>query len=538
MNLHKVSLVAFGLALFLSGMPLLTNPGPPAVAWAASDLELVGPAPSLNLPLQQSRACDGTETALCKDGTCSHSETQSLACIYSGGVEQWYGPGGPPLALPTAVPSQDQAAPTPVATQVVPPTPGPPPPPPPRPNLVQNGNFEFGFYNVGWPALGFEPGQSGAVPQEWGWYKSKTYGKVRIFDNQNLGIACDESLFGQPPERTIPVDDARFGYIPGLVIRNTNISALGLEMQSTDEQDMRLGVYQTVEVRPGVTYRFSLRGTLQIQSGATTLQPDDPRAPREDQNHTIELYFDHTGNTDWKAIPHPQWTQIEFEEQKLEFKVSEDEEDLAEVQDYVSFVTAQSNKMTIFLTLWRKWANWRTGIASLDCIALTPATPADLRAAEDRRRNVIDLSQSAVAPATGAQPAAAQPGLPVTGQNLPAEAIEPGLPEQPIVPVQIEPVTPPEASVPAELPQPDLVVPSAAVQVVPAGQPQSLPVAAPAQASVVNRDRPPTELTDLSESAVSPRPAFDFRRALPIVGAAGLAALGLVVLGVWRLSRR
>ncbi|HMR67717.1 MAG TPA: hypothetical protein PKE64_27215, partial [Anaerolineae bacterium] len=448
----------------------------------------------------------------------------------------WYGPGGPPLALPTPVPSDTGPAPTPVATQVVPPTPGPPPPPPPRPNLIENGNFEFGFYNVGWPALGFEPGQSGAVPQEWGWYKSKTHGKVRIYDNQSLGIACDESLFGEPPERTIGVDDPRFGYIPGLVIRNTNISALGLEMQSTDEQDMRLGVYQTVDVTPGVNYRFSMKGTFQIQSGATTLQPEDPRAPEEDQNHSIELYFDHTGNTDWKAIPHKQWTQIEFEEQKLEFRASEDDEDLAEVQDYVTFVTAQSNKMTIFLTFWRKWANWRTGIASLDCIALTPATAADIRTVEDRRRNVIDLSQSTVAPASGAQPAAAQPGLPVTGQDLPAQPLDSSQPEaqpeQPIAPVQVEPVNPPEASLPVEQPQPERASSSEpAAPVIAAGQPQVAQPAAPVEAAVA-------ELTASNEPAVSPRPVIDLGRVLPVAAAAGLAAIGLVVLGVWRLSRR
>jgi hypothetical protein len=34
--------------------------------------------------------------------------------------------------------------------------------------------------------------------------------------------------------------------------------------------------------------------------------------------------------------------------------------------------------MTIFITFWRKWANWRTGIASVDCVALIPVDRASV----------------------------------------------------------------------------------------------------------------------------------------------------------------
>ncbi len=97
-------------------------------------------------------------------------------------------------------------------------------------------------------------------------------------------------------------------------------------------------------------------------------------------NHTFELYFDHNGGTDWRAIPHEKWFIIPIKEQKLFFTLEEAEKKgesaLSEIEDYETIVTAKSDKMTIFLTAWRKWANWRTTIFVVDCVALTPLNPA------------------------------------------------------------------------------------------------------------------------------------------------------------------
>ena len=337
------------------------RPTPARAAGPADDLpygDITRLQPA-HIPLQQNIACDGTETGVCNDGTCTHVEDEELACIFRQGLATWYGPDGPPATTapePETATTVEGAAALPGAT-----------------NLVSNGNFEFGFYQV--PELGFEPPDIGNVPKDWGWYKNQAYGKYKIDNNQRLGLVCaDDSRPAAVAEETSPF----FGPIPGVSSRQPN-NALELHMQSTDQQDARLGVYQTINVTPGQVYQFSMSTTLQIQSGGGTLQPDDPDAPIEAQNHTIELYFDHTGNTNWRAIPHKQWTIIPFDEQKLEFKVSEDDEDISVIEDYYTFIQAQSNKMTIFLTFWRKWANWRTGIASIDCVSLIPVNPASVQ---------------------------------------------------------------------------------------------------------------------------------------------------------------
>ncbi|MCB0162854.1 MAG: hypothetical protein KDI79_01420 [Anaerolineae bacterium] len=500
--------------LLLGSLMAITHAGEPAQAQAAADRETFDEIIAAHPP-QQSRECDGTETGRCLDGTCTHSESEVLACIFSGGVDEWYGADGPPPA--PAVPP----VPVPGAQPTIEVLTEAPPPPPPS-NLIINGNFEAGFYAV--PELGFEPPDIGNVPKGWFWYRNQAYGKYTIFNNQSLGLECPYASDAPPAP---VVDDPVFGPIPGVTNESTT-SALGFQIQSSDQQDARLGVYQVIDgLTPGQTYRFSMSGTLQIQSGATTLQPEDPKAPEEAQNHTIELYFDQTGNTDWKAIPHEKWTIIEWPEEKLEFKVSEDNEDLADIQSYQTFFTAQSSKMTIFITFWRKWANWRTGIASLDCVALQPATPQMIQAAEKRRANFVDLSGGTA----NVQPAAAgqrlDSELPVTGdesqlqpETAPAQtesspanqsAIEPPvLPEQPTgstAAINIQPQT-----LPAE----------------PQNQPQ-----APAQPVVAE----PPNVDTAEEAVVEPAPDnfLEAGNSILVLLGTAIAAFVLVGAGLWRM---
>jgi len=242
-------------------------------------------------------------------------------------------------------------------------------------NLVWNGNFEYGFYPV--PELGFEPRDVGFVPNYWGWYKSQTYGKVNIYANQEFGLVCADDIgLAQSLEAAIPEPgDEIYGPIPEVDPYRRPNNSVSLHLQSTDEPDMRLGVYQTVNVIPGRDYRFAMSGTIQVQAGATTLQPDDPDAPIEDQNHTIEVYFDPRGGTDWEAIPQYDRHVVEFKEEPLEFNVTRNDPDIATIQDFETVVRARTDKLTIFITGWRKWANWRSTRFTIDCISLVPIQP-------------------------------------------------------------------------------------------------------------------------------------------------------------------
>ena len=241
-------------------------------------------------------------------------------------------------------------------------------------NQIYNGNFEFGFYQV--PQLGFEVGDVGNVPFYWGWYKSNTYAKVNIYNNQGFGIVCADDqgaaqAFNTARQELDPAEGI-FGPIPGVNPYVKPNNSLSLHMQSTDQQDMRLGVYQTVNVIPGRDYRFSMSGTIQVQKGAKTLQTVELDDPLEAQNHTVEVSFDESGGTNWEAIPLEKRHVVQFKEEELEFVTTTQDEDIATIQSFETVVRARSDKLTVFITGWRKWANWRSAIFTLDCIALTP----------------------------------------------------------------------------------------------------------------------------------------------------------------------
>lgn len=524
-SIRRTALVLMLSTVFLWGTIVgMTQVGVATPAQAASE-QAVFDKTVAGIPPQQRRDCDGTETGRCNDGTCTHAESEVLACVFSGGLAEWYGADGPPPAPvvppPAPVPTIE------VLTEA--------PPPPPPSNLIVNGNFENGFYAV--PELGFEPPDIGNVPTGWGWYRNDAYGKYTIFNNQTLGLECPYAS-DAPPQ---PVeDDPFFGPIPG-VTEEGSTSALGLHIQSSDEQDARIGVFQEVDgLVPGQTYRFSMSGTLQIQSGATTLQPDDPEAPEQAQNHTIELYFDFTGNTDWQLIPHKNWTQIRWNEEKLEFQVSQDNDDLADIYSYETFVTAESNQMTLFLTLWRKWANWRTGIASIDCVALQPATPQMVQAAERRRSNFVDLSGgSNVQPAAAVQQGDTQ--LPITGDQaeLPPELPTPAQPD----PVEQPETAPPANPAPAVEPQAQPAQPQAVspVEIEPQAQPVDAQVSetAPAKALSPPVAAQPTEAEVVETTAVDPPAARWTIANSPILIGFGTAVAAFVLIGagLWTMRR-
>lgn len=268
-------------------------------------------------------------------------------------------------------------------------------------NLVANGNFEFGFYPV--PQLGFEPPDIGNVPIGWEWFKNEKYGKYNIYNNEGFGLVCPDDLS------------------QGTAGKNS----LSLHMQSTDVSDARLGVYQTINVVPGQDYLFSISGTIQVQPGGSS----------PDINHRVLVYFDQAGQTNWRAIPHEDWTILPWREQELEFVTSgPDDPDIAEVEDYLEIVTAKSDQLTIFLMGWRRWANWRTGIFTLDCVSLIPLSEANLAAAVPRMSEIsVTTVDEALEAGVEVQPGAAPEAEPaaVPADDTEAEAPDP---DQAIIP--------------------------------------------------------------------------------------------------------
>lgn len=270
-------------------------------------------------------------------------------------------------------------------------------------NLVFNGNFEFGFYNV--QALGFEARDTGSVPVDWGWFLNRrAYGKYRIYNNEGFGLTCPDD-----------VDNVIVG-------RNS----LSLHMQSTDVSNARLGVYQTINVVRGQPYLFAMRGTIQSQPGST-----DPEG-----NHKVQIAFDHTGGTDWQVFEGSDWISMPWDEYDLEYRVSgPNDPDLAVIEDYYTVVEPRSNNLTIFISGWRRYANYRSVIYTVDCVALVPLSRVNVDVIVPELANVSTTVVDAVLEggtqaSTASRPAAE--AQPVDAASAPAPSIIPpsgGVPE-------------------------------------------------------------------------------------------------------------
>jgi hypothetical protein len=203
-------------------------------------------------------------------------------------------------------------------------------------NMLLNGNFEFGFYWV--DELGFEPPDSGWVPNDWRWFKNEVHGKYNIYNNEGFGLLCSDDI-------------------------NQNVTgknSLSLHMQSTDQRHAKLGVYTNLfGLTPGASYLFSISGTIQSQPGV--------------HGNTVEVAFDFSDNGSWRKIPEEDWTVLPLKEFDLEFEISgPDDPDLAQIQAYYQVFQAKGERMTLFLVAHRDLPNHRTTIFTLDCVSVVP----------------------------------------------------------------------------------------------------------------------------------------------------------------------
>ena len=236
-------------------------------------------------------------------------------------------------------------------------------------------------------------------------------------------------------------------------------------------------------------------------------------------------------------------------------RMARDKEALAEIKDYETIVTARTNKMTIFITGWRKWANWRTAKFTVDCVSLVPVNPAgypNSAAAAAAPPPAPTPSVEVVQPASmtegspGTAPAQPQsePGategqLPTTGAPAESTSAQPQ-PEPALVQQQTE-------TIPVQT-QPDDASQTSTEN--PATQPQA--ETAPLET------QPETTLaqpqTETAQVATQPEtaPAEESASIIPTSGgilentsngllfgaAAVIVILGLVGAGIWNMRRR
>lgn len=185
--------------------------------------------------------------------------------------------------------------------------------------LLKNGSFEEGFT--------FQPG-CGMVGAFWGCFQNGGTANYGFHDDQ-----WDPVVYDGEHSQLIAIDTKKIGGDP----------------------DRYAGIYQTVDVVPGQTYHFSIRGMIR----ADDHDPDPWR-------YRVQIGFDHTGGSDWTAVT--DWIELPWDTYYPRTAPGE-------FSAYETTVTAQGTKLTVFIRVWKKWGDWYREVdVNIDAVSLTGPT--------------------------------------------------------------------------------------------------------------------------------------------------------------------
>ena len=104
------------------------------------------------------------------------------------------------------------------------------------------------------------------------------------------------------------------------------------------DPDRYAGIFQTVNVIPGGSYEFTIRGMLR----ADDTDPDPWR-------YRVQVGFDHSGGDDWTAVT--DWNELPWDDYHPRLHPGG-------FNEHSATVIAEGNKLTVFVRVWKKWGDW------------------------------------------------------------------------------------------------------------------------------------------------------------------------------------
>jgi hypothetical protein len=161
-----------------------------------------------------------------------------------------------------------------------------------------------------------------------------------------------------------------------------------LEISEVLDQDRIIGIYQTVSVVPGEQYKLSLTGLVRSGEGSVDVS---------DYGYRIQYAIDYDGQTAWELLEGDAWQELPWDEQPL----ATEGQAAYQMDTYNTTVTAQSERMTLFVRGWKKWLDNGTGVFNLDEISLIGPAPQGFQAPVSQQPQPAAESNEAVAEVAG-----------------------------------------------------------------------------------------------------------------------------------------
>jgi len=275
-------------------------------------------------------------------------------------------PVTPDVAEPAIM--DDAVTPTPPsATTTVPDQPSTPGDPASQPvNLIANGGFEDGFSEgIG---IGWERFATGSVQAGW---QDDTWDSI-VYEGEHAQL---------------------------------------LSLKDAWEMDRYVGIFQTISVVPNTEYLLTLHGLVRSDEGSIT---------KSDYGYLLQYGVDFVGGTDWQS-PDVAWIDLPWDEQP---RTAPPTEAGYRMETYAATVTAQTDKLTLFIRGWKKWPGALEGDYNIDGLSLVESWLAIVPQPSDTPVVVTPVPVPTVTPVVST-PAPQSTETPSVAASTPA----PGMPQ-------------------------------------------------------------------------------------------------------------
>ncbi|MCB0210538.1 MAG: hypothetical protein KDJ52_14465 [Anaerolineae bacterium] len=140
-----------------------------------------------------------------------------------------------------------------------------------------------------------------------------------------------------------------------------------IQIKKALDQNRYAGLYQTVSVVPNEQYKLSVAGLIRSEEGSVQLS---------DYGYRLQYAIDYKGGTSWELLPEDAWREFPWDEQPLDASSNQ----TYTFDTFDTTITAQSERLTIFIRGWKKWINDGTGIFNIDTVSFVGPAPTGFQA--------------------------------------------------------------------------------------------------------------------------------------------------------------
>ena len=158
-----------------------------------------------------------------------------------------------------------------------------------------------------------------------------------------------------------------------------------IQIKDALDQNRYAGMYQTVSVVPAEQYKLSVSGMIRSEEGSVELS---------DYGYRLQYAIDYKGGTSWELLPEDAWKEFPWDEQALDDSSNK----TYEFDTFETTITAESERLTIFIRGWKKWINDGTGLFNIDAVSFIGPAPTGFQAPVAQVASVGGQSQTVDAP--------------------------------------------------------------------------------------------------------------------------------------------